>query len=185
MAKDPEKRKAAQREYHRKNRERLLARMAENRARNREEQRRKQRERYATDEVYREARLAYVRQWRAEHPERSKASNSAWNERNRERWFAAIAQRAKQRRQATPAWADRRAILALYEEAKRLTRATGVEYHVDHIIPLKGKWVCGLHVWENLRIVTRAVNQRKANRFLLTAPEPLVNSSPDAPPEPA
>jgi hypothetical protein len=65
----------------------------------------------------------------------------------------------------TPAWADHARILALYEEAQRLTASTGVEHHVDHEVPLQGKRVSGLHVHFNLRVITAAENVRKHNSF--------------------
>ena len=60
---------------------------------------------------------------------------------------------------ATPAWADMKAIKKIYTEAKA-TRLT-----VDHIVPLRGKTVCGLHVETNLRLITRGQNSRKGNRW--------------------
>jgi hypothetical protein len=63
----------------------------------------------------------------------------------------------KRRRQrearATPPWADRAAIRAMYREAKRLSKLTGEMHVVDHIVPLDGKLVCGLHVEWNLRVI--------------------------------
>lgn len=64
---------------------------------------------------------------------------------------------------ATPSWADLRAIRCVYEEAARLTRETGVAHDVDHIIPLRGKSVCGLHVHSNLRAIPAETNRRKGN----------------------
>lgn len=62
---------------------------------------------------------------------------------------------------ATPAWADLKAIKAVYAEARRLTLETGIPHEVDHFYPLRGRTVSGLHVIENLRIVTRRENRSK------------------------
>jgi hypothetical protein len=67
-------------------------------------------------------------------------------------------------KQATPAWANRSAIQAIYREAARITKETGVPHHVDHIVPLRGKDVCGLHVENNLQILTAIENSRKGAR---------------------
>lgn len=54
---------------------------------------------------------------------------------------------------------------AVSEEAERLTQETGIEYVVDHIIPLSSKIVCGLH-WEgNLRVITDDENGHKGNKL--------------------
>ena len=72
--------------------------------------------------------------------------------------------RAKLRR-ATPPWADKAKIRAVYKEAKMLTKATGLLHSVDHKIPLKGELVCGLHVEYNLEVVLHKDNMRKGNFF--------------------
>ena len=65
---------------------------------------------------------------------------------------------------STPAWANLDKIKKVYEKAKWLEEVTGLKYHVDHIIPLSGKNVCGLHVWENLQILEASLNLSKGNR---------------------
>jgi excisionase family DNA binding protein len=64
-----------------------------------------------------------------------------------------------------PAWADRIAIRAVYAEARRLTDAHNVTYHVDHVVPLHGALVSGLHIENNLQILRKFDNQSKNNRW--------------------
>lgn len=72
----------------------------------------------------------------------------------------------KRLKRATPKWADRAAIKRLYEEAKVMTRATGLRHTVDHVIPLRGETVCGLHVHNNLQVILHEDNVRKGNSFV-------------------
>lgn len=81
-----------------------------------------------------------------------------------ERAFAAAGRAALLR--ATPPWLTaehKAAIRAVYEEAQRLTDETGVPHEVDHIVPLRGKGVCGLHVPWNLRAIPSRENRSKSN----------------------
>lgn len=59
---------------------------------------------------------------------------------------------------------DLKIITSIYVECKRISESTGVTHHVDHIVPLNGKNVCGLHVPCNLQILTAEENLKKGNR---------------------
>ena len=56
-------------------------------------------------------------------------------------------------------------IRKIYEKARYLTKTTGIKYVVDHIIPIKHPQVCGLHVENNLRVITENENARKHNYY--------------------
>jgi len=87
----------------------------------------------------------------------------AYYEENR---HAAI-RRARERRQdmtvRIPAWANMSAIKEIYKSARK----SGLT--VDHIIPLRGKLVSGLHVHNNLQLLPAGENSSKCNRFVITA----------------
>lgn len=75
--------------------------------------------------------------------------------------------RAKQRN-ATPSWLtreDRKQMNDLFRQRERLSKETGIMHHVDHIIPLGGLNVCGLHVPWNLRVVQHTENLEKSNQL--------------------
>lgn len=75
------------------------------------------------------------------------------------------AKRRAEKSSRTPPWADLDKIRALHDEAQRLTLATGIPHHVDHVLPLQGELVSGLHVETNMQIITGAENSRKKNRY--------------------
>ena len=76
--------------------------------------------------------------------------------------------RTRQRKaieQATPAWVDANVIRRVYAECVYLNETMHFPLEVDHVIPLFNKNVCGLHVPENLQIVSRTLNEQKGNKF--------------------
>ena len=90
---------------------------------------------------------------------------SAWRVENLPSYNANQARYRAKKINATPPWADLDAIKSIYEERDRLTRETGQSWHVDHIIPLNGANICGLHCEQNLQIITASENARKSNKF--------------------
>lgn len=75
------------------------------------------------------------------------------------------AARRARKLQASVPWANPSAIRAIYAEAQRIRRETGQKMHVDHIIPLRGKNVSGLHIETNLQILPARENIQKSNKF--------------------
>ena len=107
----------------------------------------------------------YVKGRYKENPEEAKARIKQWKKDNSHRVVASNAKRAALKLKAIPKWADLKAIEEFYEDAKLLTEYLGVQFHVDHIVPLNSKLVCGLH-WEgNLQILLGTHNLEKSNSF--------------------
>jgi hypothetical protein len=89
-----------------------------------------------------------------------------WTKLNPGKKNAETAKRRARKKLAMPPWVDQKAIRAVYVECKRLSRETGQKLEVDHIIPLQGRDVSGLHVPWNLQIIPSVDNRRKANKLL-------------------
>lgn len=75
------------------------------------------------------------------------------------------ARRRARKLTATPLWANKDLIDTFYIKAKLMEWFTGNKYHVDHIIPLQGEDVCGLHVENNLQILPALENKIKSNKL--------------------
>lgn len=96
-------------------------------------------------------RAQYTKTWKEKNPLLVKADNK---------------HRRTKHKQATPKWltdAERAQIRQIYIDAMTVTRITGVKWVVDHIYPLRGETVSGLHVPWNLVPMTRAANLIKSN----------------------
>jgi hypothetical protein len=99
--------------------------------------------------------------YRANNMEAFRTRVAAYKKANAHKVNATAARRHAKKLSATPSWANPAKIEAVYAEATRLTRETGIKHHVDHIVPLISKLVCGLH-WEvNLQVLTWHENAKK------------------------
>lgn len=118
--------------------------------------------------------------WRKANPGVGKEVNAAWKMANRKRVSelqmkyakanpgkinALVAARNACKHRAIPKWANRMDIRQLYETAIEISSATGILHHVDHIVPLQSKFVCGLHVSENLQVIPAQENLSKHNKY--------------------
>ena len=116
---------------------------------------------------YAENRERYLRHsanWREKNSEKDKRRQVEYRISNRARMTAIQGKRKASKIRATPKWADDDAIQDMYSAALAFRLYTGQEYHVDHIVPLQGKTVCGLHVEYNLQVLPASDNCSKCNR---------------------
>jgi len=112
--------------------------------------------------------VAKAVKWVAENRAKHNAKCSQWAKQNAAKVNARTARRYASKTQATPKWMspdDYWMIEQAYELAALRTKMFGVSWEVDHIVPLRGKTVSGLHTPWNLQVVTQAENRRKSNSF--------------------
>lgn len=157
--------------YRSANKEKIYAQQAVFRAANKEIAKARSAKWYAENK---ERAISYNSACRKADPEKAKARLAAWVAKNKTRvkalraayakanphvFSASNARRKAAKLQATPAWANRESIAAIYQEAARL------KMQVDHTVPLQSDLVCGLHCESNLQILSKRENIIKGNRY--------------------
>lgn len=154
-----EQKRATDREYYRAHKEEARVYNKQYRVDNKEKLKRQQaisyqnnrKERLAKSKIYNDGRkaenCARARRWAKDNPARARAQG---------------AKRRALRYSQTPPNADMDKITAIYDECRRLSEETGIQHHVDHIIPLVEG---GLHHQDNLQILTAEENLRKGAKL--------------------
>jgi hypothetical protein len=140
-------------EEERKIRKRLRQREASKRYYARNKDKKKE---YAEDN--KEHKKEYMKKWQKDNKEELNEYNRNWNRKNPHVYTAKTAKYRATKKNATPSWANLKAIREFYKKCPK-------GYHVDHIIPLNGKTVSGLHVESNLQYLTIEDNLSKSNKF--------------------
>jgi head-tail adaptor len=103
--------------------------------------------------IYMRGRPDYYKQMRLKQPEKVNAKEN---------------KRKAAKLQRIPCWLtpdDFWMIEQAYDICALRTKMTGIEWHVDHIIPLQGKLVSGLHTPYNLQVIPASINTSKGNKF--------------------
>lgn len=109
--------------------------------------------------------VAYAR----DNPEKKKEWFGRWLKKNYGKVLANNAKRKAAKRKRTPPWLTEehhRQIEVEYALAVWCSKVMNVPYHVDHMVPLQGKTVCGLHVPWNLQVIPASDNLSKYNSFI-------------------
>jgi len=98
--------------------------------------------------------------YREQNKDKIKATIKNWYNKNYHRYLVAKAKRRALLKQALPKFADLKKIREIYKDCPK-------GFHVDHIVPLQGKNVCGLHVEWNLQYLTPYDNLVKSNKLII------------------
>lgn len=106
--------------------------------------------------------------WYFNNKERQLKNKKIWEENNKHLVNSYAMKRHASKKQRIPKWLNDDEIWMIeqaYEISALRTKILGIEHHVDHIIPLQGKLVSGLHVPWNLQVITAQENKMKSNRL--------------------
>jgi len=118
--------------------------------------------------VYRAAHKEDIAAYRAANKAEIAAQQAAYVKANPEKYRARNAKRRAAKLQRTPDWLseyDHKVMQSIYAIAKHASEIEGIDLHVDHIIPMQGEKVSGLHTPRNLCLLPAAKNKSKGNRF--------------------
>lgn len=108
----------------------------------------------------REKEIFNRKKWTDKNKEKIAFINKEWQKNNKNKVNATSMRYIANKIKATPLWFEKDKIDLVYKKAMEWNM------QVDHIIPLKGKNVCGLHCWANLQLLDSSLNQSKGNRLL-------------------
>lgn len=100
--------------------------------------------------------------------EKRKSQVSLWQKNNKDKVNAIVAKNRASKIQRTPSWLDKYddiVINFIYKTAKDIGDIMNMNFDVDHIVPLNGERVSGLHCPDNLQILPASVNRSKSNKW--------------------
>jgi hypothetical protein len=133
-----------------------------------------------TQRQWRQEKPEYMEQYRQNNKDAIKKSTKQYYQKNIEKYRkysqqyckenpdkvnAKASKRRATKLQRTPLWGDINRIKGFYKLAKIMSDLCKEPYHVDHIVPMQGKIVCGLHVPENMQVLPASLNISKNNQW--------------------
>ena len=117
-------------------------------------------------EENKQIRLLSQYAWQEKNKNKVSEIQKSYRKRNLSKDCAKVMRREASKINATPEWANNTRIQCYYSLAAMFNKNTEQKWHVDHIVPLRGKNVCGLHVDYNLRVIPAIENMKKGNRYV-------------------
>lgn len=102
--------------------------------------------------------------WKKRNPEKRSEERSKWKKNNLDKMNSYNAKRKAAKIQRTPTWVNYEDVAMWYEVATVLSRS-GVNFDVDHVVPLQGDTVSGLHVQNNVQVLPAYLNRSKNNKW--------------------
>ena len=170
--KDLEKKKATQKAYYEANKERLNAQSKAHYEANKDKRNAQSKAWYEANkdkynQVNKDRIKARKKAWYEANKDKIKAHTKVYYEANKASHIErAIFRQKLLNKLQRPSWYNSKLVNNIYNKCHKLNKIAGfIKYHVDHIVPLQGKNVSGLHVQGNLQIILASVNLSKSNKF--------------------
>lgn len=112
--------------------------------------------------------INYANNWNKKNPDRHLKNQLSYQKRNPDKSYAIQKKYEEAKALRTPKWLTKGDFIEIkwaYSLARQMSKETGIKYEVDHIIPLQGKNISGLHCPQNIQIITKSENSRKGLKF--------------------
>ena len=115
----------------------------------------------------------YKINWAIRNKEKSKSNIAKWKSQNKHKILAYTEKRRARKVNSVPPWYsdfDEFVMQEAIHLARVRQKATGINWSMDHMIPLQAKMACGLHCADNIQVIPSALNYAKSNRMKFTRP---------------
>jgi hypothetical protein len=120
------------------------------------------------DDLYFEQERDRKREWERCNPDKKADSNRSFRQNNKGLVASYAANYRSSKLERTPKWITQQDIAdikSIYKMCNKISTKTGIKHHVDHIIPLQGVLVSGLHIPSNLQVIPSSLNLSKGNTY--------------------